>query len=924
MSERGRVSKSILAFRLAAVGILTALLAIQIGCSLWSLVMGSRVMSLSLQLTSGWGAVWERDPILHDGGMRHQSEVKPDSPFGRLGLRKGDLVVAVNGVRLTDDPAAYFRAILHGSEGDPIELTWVRDGVEQSGTLRLSEVKTESWAAFQWRSLSLVKGKWPNTPVSGFMRAFFPFGPWAVLSLLLLLVGAPIGLLRPRDGAAFRVSLLLLSLGMVTCLQEVLVILWPLWLYSLCLEASTIGELLVIALAPRVLADFPNRSRLGGWFLRWRGIFYAGVGIPYAIDVLETLQGIHKWENWFWRLFYSMGEAIDSQAWVPLVFILWALGMPALLLLSQRRATRGRPEVRLRIVEAGFMVFPVLLLWVLVPPTVLLWQLMRPEGAFLRSLLFGVHVLVPVLLIACLPLSLAYAVFTRRAFGIRFIFRRGLQHLFLSRGVRVIEGLLLFLLVLEAIRQGQSRIGTSVPAVAGIAAGTTLFAMGVLARVNRPLMRRIDRRFFRESYDARRILISLGEGMTRLREQEEIFRQAGSAIQDALHPARIAFYFRGPNPGGFDCVWSRAAGGRAAEARGEDEMGTAWGGDRLEESALAGVRALEEGRPWVDLVPAVSAEVAAARRTAAIPFELLVTIRSSSGLAGCIGFAAKLSEEPYSGEDKELLATVAAQMGLALENAELLEVAKREAEQTRDLAIAREVQQNLFPKELPLAEGWDFAALCRPARAVGGDYYDLFAIDSDHVALAIGDVSGKGLGPSMLMSSAHTMIRSRLRQKGTILVELVGELNEHLYASTSPEMFLTLFVGVLDVRSGRLRYVNGGHNPPLLLHGSREKPVVLEAGGTVVGIVPGIAFAEGEARVEPDDLLALYSDGVTEATNEKEEMFGEERLAAELAAAFALTASGVLASLLDSVDRFAGGCEQADDISLMLVRRGPR
>ncbi|RPJ40289.1 MAG: hypothetical protein EHM19_13915, partial [Candidatus Latescibacterota bacterium] len=260
-------------------------------------------------------------------------------------------------------------------------------------------------------------------------------------------------------------------------------------------------------------------------------------------------------------------------------------------------------------------------------------------------------------------------------------------------------------------------------------------------------------------------------------------------------------------------------------------------------------------------------------------------------------------------------------MGLALENAELLVVAKREAEQAKELDIARRVQQNLFPKALPERAGWEFAALCRPARAVGGDYYDLFAIGEDHVAFAIGDVSGKGLGPSMLMSSAHTMIRMRLQRSDAPLPLLMSELNKHLYASTSPEMFLTLFVGLIDVRSGHLRYVNGGHNPPLLLRGSGEKPTTLETGGTIVGIVPGITFEEGEAAVEPGGMIVLFSDGVTEATNEREEMFGDERLAAEVAAGLRVSPSAVLDSILASVDRFAGACEQGDDISLIVVRR---
>ncbi|MFH1279365.1 MAG: SpoIIE family protein phosphatase [Candidatus Eisenbacteria bacterium] len=920
MSDQGAIPKPILALRLAAVGILTGLLALQIGASFWSLVNKSRFIPLDTWLSSTYGSFDERGRIIRDGGMKQWGEVGPEHLIGLIGLRQGDLVVAVNGVRLTDDPAAYYRVFIHGSAGDPVEFTWLRDGVEQTGIMPLAPSGGGGRAGFSWSGISLLKGEWPEAQITGFAQAFFPFGPWVALALLLLLVGSPIGWLRLHDSAAFHVSLLLLSIGMVFCMSGEMVILWPIWLITVYNLAASAGEPLLLALGPRVLADFPNRTRLGGWFFRWRWVFYLPLASLGVISCLAAIQEIQAWPSGFWKTLLALVEWIQSQTWITLVLLVWSLGMVALLLLAQRRETRGSPEARLRVVETGFLAWAMILLWILFPPTVLLWQLIRPETQALRLFLFGLHVVLPALLIACLPVAFAYAVLARRAFGIRFIVRRGLQHLFLSRGVRLIEGLLLFLLVMESIRQGRSRIGTSVPAVAGIAAGTTLLVMGAIARVNRPLMRRIDRRFFRETYDARRILLSLGEGISLLREREEIFQDAGNAVYDALHPGRIAFYLRGSKPEEVQCVWTRTAGGNSGPAgsTGTDGSGR---GDRLEETAVAGLRALEEGKPWIDLPPAGRAETAAREAGGDTPCELLIALRSHSGLLGCMALAAKLSEEPFSREDKELLVTVAAQMGLAIENAELIEVAKREAEQARDLTIARQVQQNLFPKELPRAKGWEFAAICRPAKAVGGDYYDLFAIDAEHIALALGDVSGKGIGPSMLMSSAHTLIRSRLRQRGTGLADLVRELNEHLYASTSPEMFITLFVGILDLRTAELRYVNAGHNPPLVFAGSETPPARLSAGGIMVGIVPEVSFEEGTLPMTTESLLTVYSDGITEAVDAAGGMFEEARLIRVLEENRRVSASGILASVLESVDRFSSGCEQADDISLLIIRR---
>jgi sigma-B regulation protein RsbU (phosphoserine phosphatase) len=251
----------------------------------------------------------------------------------------------------------------------------------------------------------------------------------------------------------------------------------------------------------------------------------------------------------------------------------------------------------------------------------------------------------------------------------------------------------------------------------------------------------------------------------------------------------------------------------------------------------------------------------------------------------------------------------------------LREVEQQAQRLENELEIARQVQQNLFPKELPQPEAWQFAALCRPARAVGGDYYDLFDIDSARIAFALGDVSGKGLGPSLLMSSVHTLIRSASPEELEHLPRLISRLNDHLERSTSPEMFVTLFVGVLDTKTGSLRYVNGGHNPPMLLPGGGAGPVRLERGGIVVGILPKTPYREGQVHLDPGSLLVLYSDGVTEAVNENGDMFEEERLLEVLSRVRGEPASLILSSVLESVDSFVGNNEQADDISLIVMKR---
>ncbi len=246
---------------------------------------------------------------------------------------------------------------------------------------------------------------------------------------------------------------------------------------------------------------------------------------------------------------------------------------------------------------------------------------------------------------------------------------------------------------------------------------------------------------------------------------------------------------------------------------------------------------------------------------------------------------------------------------------------RRARERDKEFKIAHQVQQNLFPDELPSAAGWGFAGYCLPAREVGGDYYDLFRIDEDHVALALGDVSGKGLGPALLMSSVHALVRSYLRRPGAEPAGLVAELNEHFESSSSPGMFITFFLGILDVTTGQLRYVNGGHNRGIVTGTGTGEIIYLETGGMVVGAMPGVGFEQGVITLEPGSALTLFSDGVTEAVNEKGDMFEEERLAAVLLAAAGTDAEATLNRVLKEVDRFRGRCELTDDLSVVVVHR---
>jgi sigma-B regulation protein RsbU (phosphoserine phosphatase) len=213
------------------------------------------------------------------------------------------------------------------------------------------------------------------------------------------------------------------------------------------------------------------------------------------------------------------------------------------------------------------------------------------------------------------------------------------------------------------------------------------------------------------------------------------------------------------------------------------------------------------------------------------------------------------------------------------------------------------------------------AAFCRPAREVGGDYYDLFEPAPGRIVLALGDVTGKGLGASLLTASLHSTLRGRLPARLDDLVGLMSEVNEHLVQSTPAGIFATLFIGLLDTATGRMRYVNGGHPAPMLLRAGSGEPVLLSEGGALVGILPGVPFTEGEVALAPGDMLLVYSDGLSEAMDAEQNMFEEAGVLQALEEARSLDAEPALRTVLDTADRFVAGAEQSDDISLVVVRR---
>ena len=236
-----------------------------------------------------------------------------------------------------------------------------------------------------------------------------------------------------------------------------------------------------------------------------------------------------------------------------------------------------------------------------------------------------------------------------------------------------------------------------------------------------------------------------------------------------------------------------------------------------------------------------------------------------------------------------------------------------------ELNVATQIQADMLPRIFPAfpeRKEFDIYATMDPAKEVGGDFYDFFLVDDDHLAVVIADVSGKGVPAALFMVIAKTLIKNHAQNKDTP-GSVFTQTNEQLCEGNDAGLFVTAWMGVLEISTGKLIYVNAGHNPPLLRRADEKFEWLKSRPGFVLAGMEGVRYRENEMEMQPGDMLFLYTDGVTEATNANQELFGEERLLETLNEQPKLPVSALLPKVKKSIDSFVGEAEQFDDITML-------
>ena len=304
---------------------------------------------------------------------------------------------------------------------------------------------------------------------------------------------------------------------------------------------------------------------------------------------------------------------------------------------------------------------------------------------------------------------------------------------------------------------------------------------------------------------------------------------------------------------------------------------------------------------------------------ACLPLVAISAETDAPEIAGILYLDSQRRMHKLSGLDRRILTKLAEEAGNVLEKIGMVETLGERRKLTHELALAEEAQRSLLPGSLPVFEPFTMRAYCRPTRHVGGDFYDFIQLESGELGGVLADVSGKGISAALLSSFAQGALNAEFGLTRN-LEDVLHRVNKLLCQRTPPNRFVTMFVFVLNP-NGSGRFLSAGHNPAYIFRAATCQVEELESAGLPVGMVPFAKWEASAFHLEPGDILLVYSDGLTEAENAAQDMFGEERVRLLVADAGRRGAAALEQSLLGAVDDFTRGASQTDDITFFLLER---
>ena len=516
----------------------------------------------------------------------------------------------------------------------------------------------------------------------------------------------------------------------------------------------------------------------------------------------------------------------------------------------------------------------------------------------------------------------------------RRLWRKSKGHLSLRRLYYSAELFLFVTIYFVVITGSRLRFVDSFGGRADVVVSLILVAIfiGIHILARRRLLPRIELHYQPAPYDERKIFFDLGQGTRQVTSIDQLYQSLAERVRNALDASNAAIFVRDEASGNYN-LRVLSAQGRAAETSPSNAL-------QLNQRAFVVRRLMNLSTPLVieskeietwtqalnSVLPSMREERASEHHVLReINSRILVQIRQKNDLVGILSFGPRRASFPYSEADRELLMSIAAQLALVIDNARLTERMVAQERMRRELALAAEVQQRLLPSRAPDCVSMEIAGFCEPARGVGGDYYDFINFDNSHLGLAIADVAGKGMPAALLMSTVQATLRSLTARNGTPanyeLSAIVSKLNRLLFNTTNGEHYVTFFYATFDQKTQCLTYVNAGHNPPLYLQADPNSEFrQLTSGGLVAGAFEHAAYEQETVQMKSNDLLFLYTDGLSEALNVEGEEFGANRIMETLKAISTLSADQIRDVIARRVKEWCAGMSLYDDLTFVVMK----
>jgi sigma-B regulation protein RsbU (phosphoserine phosphatase) len=827
-------------------------------------------------------------------------------------LRVGDEIIAINGQPLRY--AFNFTRVFRDTPPDqPYTITIRRGGQMMQFTLQTRAIPLVNWTLMGSRGL--------------------------IIPSIFLLVGVAVFLLKPYDKQALLLALMFgmflgaLSatapafedaqwwlLGVMLTVQIVSLFLWPVFFHFFLTfpEPSPLlrrfPKLELYLYAPHLLTIFP---------------YFATLNVLNAVSPDQMIAYVDR---------------TRPLRLISLVLCVSYIAAGLLTLLINYREAGLASRRKMRVVVAGTIAgfLPIFL----VIGLAFVFNLPETSPTLARWLASIAMFSFPLF-----PLSFAYSIIRHQVIPARILLRRSARYLLISRGFVFVQALVVFALLsflLTGSRMAAiDRLGARADIVVTML--ITAFSIGLLTLLNQRVMPLIDRKFFREAYDAQQVLSELGRELRTVSAIPQVLEKTVARVQNALHAENVTVFLLDRTTGNYRCAISSYMSEDGASSSDIDRTlrippdGIVV--ERLKRAAHPLVLDFDESDSWMhelivtELVPGESRkrEVQTLRR---VRSALLIPVSTSDELIAIVSLGRRLGDLPFSYDDKQLLMTVSGQMAFALHNAELIRVITEEEMLRHEVEIAATVQRRLFPECPPEMNCLELAGVCHPARGVGGDYYDFILLEQGKIGIAVADVAGKGISAALLMSTVQASLRSQAPTVNGKLTDLVSAMNRLLHVSTDANSYATFFFAQFAEETGLLTYVNAGHNPPMLLRAApatRAKAATastdegelidgdsqigyLTTGGPVIGALANCAYEQEAIQMNSGDTLVAYTDGVTEALNADGVEFGEPRLKKILSASAHLSARELTEKIVSSVREWCGDTPQHDDLTLVVMR----